>query len=235
MNKWPKFVPELNQEQIEISNDFMKYWHEVLPNKYGIVDRFNHLFPVITARDNFINTLEIGAGNGEHLKYEKLSEIQKKNYVAVDIRENMIEVFHNQYPEIQAVVADCQSRMNFKDESFDRILAIHVLEHLPNLPEAIKELHRLCDKKNGVLQVVIPCEGSFAYTIARKISAQRIFEARYKQSYQWLIDSEHINQPWEIFEELNKYFLLSSSKYFPIPLKFEFCNLCIGANYRPRN
>ena len=232
--KWPKTFPPLSAEQIAISNDFMKYWHEVLPNRYGVVDRFNHNYAVDAAPKNFSRTLEIGAGNGEHLKYEKLDPEQRANYFAVDIRENMIAELKSQFPEVNAVVGDCQGRMDFEDGHFDRILAIHVLEHLPNLPLAVKEMHRLCDKSRGVLAIVIPCEGSLAYSMARRISAQRIFEARYKQSYRWLIEREHINIPQEIFEELAPYFTLSSSSYFPIPLKMEFCNLCIGATFTPK-
>jgi ubiquinone/menaquinone biosynthesis C-methylase UbiE len=124
--------------------------------------------------------------------------------------------------------------MDFEDGYFDRILAIHVLEHLPNLPAAVREMHRLCDKTRGVLSIVIPCEGSLAYSIARKISAQRVFEARYKQSYRWFIEREHINLPHEIFEELAPYFSQTSSSYFPIPVPLEFCNLCIGMTLTPK-
>ena len=35
------------------------------------------------------------------------------------------------------------------DGYFDRILAVHVLEHLPNLPAAIRECYRLCNKTKG--------------------------------------------------------------------------------------
>lgn len=232
--KWPKIFTSLTSEQAAISDDFMKYWHEVLPRRYGIVDEFNHSYVVKTAPQNFSRTLEIGAGNGEHLKYERLSKKQKANYVAVDIRENMIAELRSHFPEINAVVGDCQQRMDFEDGYFDRVLAIHVLEHLPDLPAAVREMHRLCDKSRGVISIVIPCEGSLAYSLARKISAQRIFEARYKQSYRWFIEREHINRPHEIFEELSPYFSLASSAYFPIPLKMEFCNLCIGATFKPK-
>ncbi len=233
-NKWPKTFPPLTKEQVVISDDFMKYWHEVLPHQYGIVDRFNHNYVVKTAPKNFYCTLEIGAGSGEHLEYEHLTKEQKSDYFAVDIRANMVAEFSKRFPEINAVVGDCQARMDFEDGYFDRILAIHVLEHLPNLPAAVKEMYRLCDKNRGILSVVIPCEGSLAYSLARKISAQRIFEARYKQSYQWFIEREHINLPNEIIEELSKYFSIVSSTYFPIPLKMKFCNLCIGLTLEPR-
>ena len=36
---WPKILPELTSEQERISDDFMHYWHEVLPKRYGVVVR----------------------------------------------------------------------------------------------------------------------------------------------------------------------------------------------------
>jgi len=233
-NKWPKIFPPLSSAQASISDDFMKYWHEVLPKKYGIVDEFNHRYVVKNAPRNFSRTLEIGAGNGEHLNYEKLDVAQRSNYFAVDIRNNMIIELRKKFPDVNSFVGDCQQRMDFEDAYFDRVLAIHVLEHLPDLPSAVKEMHRLCDKSRGVLSVVIPCEGSLAYTLARRISAQRIFEKRYKQSYKWFIEREHINLPHEIFEELSKYFDVQAASYFPIPMRFEFCNLCIGLTLTPK-
>jgi ubiquinone/menaquinone biosynthesis C-methylase UbiE len=233
-NKWPKSFPPLTPEQVAISDDFMKHWHDVLPAKYGIVDEFNHTYVVKNAAVGFKRTLEIGAGSGEHMNYETLTDEQTKNYVAVDIRENMVAELHKKFPAIQAVVGDCQQNMGFQNGYFDRILAIHVLEHLPNLPEAVKEMYRLCDKENGRLAIVIPCEGSLAYSLARRISAQRVFERRYNQSYRWFIEREHINLPDEIFGEISKYFEMSSSTYFPIPVHLKFCNLCIGANFTPK-
>jgi ubiquinone/menaquinone biosynthesis C-methylase UbiE len=230
---WPKVFAPLTPEQVAISDDFMKHWHEVLPKKYGIVDEFNHNYPVKHVRP-FKRTLEIGAGIGEHLKYETLSSDQAANYVAVDIRENMAAEIRRQFPQVQAITGDCQARLPFEDGHFDRLLAIHVLEHLPNLPLAVAEMYRLCDKSTGYLSVVIPCEGSLAYTIARKISAQRIFEKRYKQPYKWLIEREHINVPHEIFTELTPYFKQVHSSFFPLPIPMEFCNLCIGATFVPR-
>ena len=111
----------------------------------------------------------------------------------------------------------------------DRIIAIHVLEHLPNLPKTLNEIARVM-KDNGLFQVVIPCEGSLAYTMARKISAERIFKNKYNTSYNWFIKSEHLNLPYEIFNELKKKFIIKNRIYFPIPVPFELCNLCIAIN-----
>src|SRR5688500_18806706 len=176
--KWPKYVPPLTPEQREISNDFMKYWHKLLPRHFSIVERFNHGYPVWHAPRNFKTTLEIGAGLGEHIIHEPLTEEQTRNYHTLELRENMSRAIKIRFPKVQAVTGDCQQRLEqFPDGYFDRILAVHVLEHLPNLPAAIRESYRLCNKERGVFSVVIPCEGSPAYTMARRISAQRLFRS----------------------------------------------------------
>ena len=234
LSSWPKTFPPLTPEQEWISDDFVKYWHEVLPAKYSFVDVFNHSYAVRSARNGFLKTLEVGCGIGEHIKYEKLTEMQKSNYVAVDIRENMINQLRKDFTWVNSIVGDCQERLSFNDSTFDRVIAIHVLEHLPNLPAAISEIYRLIDKEKGEFTVVIPCEGGLAYSLARKVSAQRIFQKRYKQSYKWFIEREHINYPFEIKRELNKYFITSNQNYFPVPLPLEFLNICIGLKLRPR-
>ncbi|HEY2566570.1 MAG TPA: class I SAM-dependent methyltransferase [Candidatus Aquirickettsiella sp.] len=233
--KWPKMFPELTAKQKMISNDFMYYWHTILPKKYISIENFNNNYVIKNKPLDFIKTLEIGAGLGEHLFYETLSYEQRKNYVALELRANMAEQIKNNHPDIQVIVADCQQKIPVQDNEFERILAIHVLEHLPNLPAAIKEIYRVCHKKNGFFAVVIPCEKGMAYSFARKISAQRIFEKRYKQSYKWFIEREHVNVPKEIIEEITPYFKLESQKFFPFNwLPFIWCNLCIGFIFKPR-
>ena len=212
----------------------MRYWHEILPRRYGLVDEFNHKYVVRFAPKAFRRTLEIGAGLGRHLAYEKLTPDQSENYVALEIRQNMADQIRLRFPAIKVYVGDCQARLDIQDGYFDRILAIHVLEHLPNLPAAITEMHRLCDKASGVFSVVIPCEGSVAYSFARRISSQRIFEQRYKQSYRWLIEREHLNKPNEILAELAKYFMVTHKAFFPLPVPLILCNLCIGLTLRPK-
>jgi SAM-dependent methyltransferase len=231
---WPKVLPPLTEEQRRISDDFMKYWHEVLPQKYSVIDKFNHSYPVRTSSGTFRRTLEIGAGIGEHLEYERLTPLQEREYYALELRETMSRRIGQRFPRIQVVTGDCQQRLDFPDGFFDRLLAIHVLEHLPNLPAAVRETHRVCDKKTGRFHVVIPCEGSLVYGLARRLSAQRIFEKRYQQPYRWFIEREHLNRPSEILKELRAYFTVLHRSFFPIPVPFLFCNLVIGLTLKPR-
>src|SRR5688572_17794718 len=86
--KWPKVIPPLTDEQRRISDDFVKAWLETLPN-YQLIESFNHGYPVKHAPRRFTRTLEIGAGLGEHLQFEKLTEEQRRNYYTLELRENV--------------------------------------------------------------------------------------------------------------------------------------------------
>lgn len=233
--KWPKVLEPLTAEQQLVHDDFMKRWHEILPQRYGIVERFNHCFPVRYSQPGFRTTLEIGAGLGEHLHYEHLTPAQEGEYHVVELRENMATRLSELHPNVQTIVADCQRRLDFEDGYFDRYLAIHVLEHLPDLPGCVREAWRLLDKRGGRLLAVIPCEGGLAYSTARRVSAQRIFERTYHQPYGPFIAREHINRPAEIIEELAPYFVAEHRRFFPFPfLKWTEANLCIGLSLTPR-
>jgi ubiquinone/menaquinone biosynthesis C-methylase UbiE len=223
---WPKKLPELTDEQIRIKNEWMKYWHEVLPNKYGIIEKFNHGFPVKMIRTDhtMLQTLEVGAGLGGHIAYENL---ENQQYSVIELRDNMVDVLRKKYPKANTYVGDIQKRTEFNDRQFDRIIAIHLLEHLPDLPSALREIHRIL-KDDGQFTAVIPCEGGLAYGFARYISSNRIFKKKFKMKYGWLMKTEHVNQPNEIINEIKKEYIITKTEFFPLKLPFVFCNLCIG-------
>ena len=89
--RWPKVLPDLTPEQKVRSDAFMRLWHEELAgrSRYGAVENFNHIFPVKYSPPGFKTTIEIGAGLGEHLEYEKLTPEQEQNYYCNEYRENM--------------------------------------------------------------------------------------------------------------------------------------------------
>ncbi len=234
---WPKILPPLTPEQQKRSDAFMKLWHEELAARprYGLLERFNHQFPIRHSPPGFKTTLEIGAGLGEHLVYEKLTPEQTAGYYCNEYRENMAAEIRRRFPKVQTVVGDCQRRMDFADGFFDRILAIHVLEHLPDLPACIRELHRLVNKQTGRLLIAIPTEGSTAYSLARKISAERVWNRHFDVDYAEFYKREHINVPHEILAELAPYFTIEQRSFFPLPfLPFVATNLIIGLSLRPR-
>ena len=191
---------------------------------YGaLVEKFNHRYPLRSYRSGCI-TLELGAGIGGHLCYE---DILHQTYYANEFLPELCDKIKEKYPTVTTISGDCQCRLPLPDAYFDRILAIHVLEHLPNLPATLQEVYRLL-KGNGYFSVVIPCEGGLAYTLARNISARPHFEKTYGQSYDWFIKHEHINLPGEILKELNELFEVRHKSYFPLIFPSVTFNLAIG-------
>jgi SAM-dependent methyltransferase len=219
---WPKRVPELTEEQRRIQNDWMRYYHERLPDDHARIERFSHEYAARSAGPG--RTLDIGAGLGEHLAYE---DLPSQEYHAVELREEMAKVIRRDHPSVVTVVADCQRRLPYDDATFDRAVAIHVLEHLPDLPAALSEIRRLL-KVGGVLSVVIPCEGGFGYSLGRRVTTKRAFERRYKTSYKWHIESDHVNSAREVIHELYRQFAVTSSTYFPARVPLVDLNLIIG-------
>jgi SAM-dependent methyltransferase len=201
----------------------MRHWHERLDTGYGRIERFNHGYPAQSS-DPSLRTLEIGAGRGGQIGFERVGV---GNYYAVELRQEMADAILERFPMVTTVVADAQEHLPFDDGFFDRVLAIHVLEHLPNLPAALGEVHRVL-RPSGRFEVVIPCEGGLAYEFARQISTARIFKKRYGQNYGWCIRSEHVNIPAEIRAELLRLFDITNDVYFPLRVPLESVNLVIG-------
>jgi SAM-dependent methyltransferase len=219
---WPKPVAPFSDEQQRIWDDWLRHYHERLPDEHAHVARFNHEYATRAAGPG--RTLEIGAGLGEHLRYEDLAV---QEYHAVELRESMAVAIRRDFPEVATVVADCQQRLPYEDSSFDRAIAIHVLEHLPDLPAALGELQRLL-KPGGIFAVVIPCEGGLAYSLGRRVTSKRAFERRYRTSYECYIKSEHVNQAHEILRELRARFDVTDVTYFPSRVPLVAVNLLIG-------
>jgi SAM-dependent methyltransferase len=224
---WPKHVPRLTPEQIEIGDEWMKYFHETYPRKYGAIARFNHTYALRTASAG-VRTLEIGAGIGGHLEYEDLA-VQR--YVALELRAEMAAEIERAHPQACTIVGDVQERIPVEDESFDRAIAIHVLEHLPDLPAALRELYRVL-RPGGVVAVVIPCEGGLGYGLGRRLTTQRTFEKRYRIKYAPYIKTEHVNESAEIIRELRDVFAVEHREFFPTRVPSVHLNLCIGLTCR---
>jgi SAM-dependent methyltransferase len=201
----------------------MRHWLEQLPASHGRVERFNHEYPVRTAPPGG-RTLEIGAGLGEHPRHEDLSV---QEYHAVELRQELADALRERVPGVQAIAANCQERLPYPDGHFDRVLAIHVLEHLPDLPRALDEVRRVL-RVGGRLAVVIPCEGGLGYSLGRRLTVQRAFKKRYGIPYGPLVAAEHINVPREILPELRGRFVVVDQTFWPLRVPLVDANLLIG-------
>ena len=143
-DKWPKKLPELTKRQQQIKEDFFHQWLDTLPKKFGAVEIFNQNYPARIfkkdqKRKKIWRTLEIGGGIGSHIPFENM---KLQSYTILELRQQLVKTLKDRYPYVNAIVGDCQETYAEKG-SFDRVIAIHVLEHLPNLPEAVRQMHRV--------------------------------------------------------------------------------------------
>ena len=86
----------------------------------------------------------------------------------------------------------------------------------------------------GIFDVVLPCEGGAAYWLARRMSAQPMFERRFRLPYKDIIANEHVNTIYEILPLLETRFSLMWKSFFPLPVPSYFANLCVAQRFVKR-
>jgi len=150
---WPKRRPELTCRQKEILEDWYGYWLTLMPNRYSGIVRFNHSYAIRTATPRG-RTLEIGAGEGEHMRYETL---ETQEYYALELREALANRLHARFPQVKVIVGDCEDRIDVPDQFFDRIVAIHVLEHAQH---AAHEAGSVQAEAKAFVDTVIPAQNA---------------------------------------------------------------------------
>ena len=155
--------------------------------------------------------LELGAGNLNHIKYEK-------SFVNYDIIEPFKELYQNSINKKSIRnIYDSSSRIKYK---YDKIISIATLEHLIDLPTEIKRCKDLL-KDDGVFQVAIPCEGEFAFKLGWMLTTALSFRIKYNLNYSKLIEYEHVNSIDEIITILNHHFRIVKFQRSPfiLPIK----------------
>jgi SAM-dependent methyltransferase len=195
-------IPALGMEEGK-SPEFVRV---MAPARPGALEQFNHRYVVEHAPKDFLRTLEIGAGAGEHIIHEDLTPEQERHYHALELDAGRAEQIRTRFPGVQVGTGDCQQRLDFVTGDFDRIIAIRVLEFLPDLPAAVREMRRLCDPHRGVVSVVISRGG----------------------------ECEPMHRPREIFHELHQCFEVVHSHFFPLGIHSVALSLSIGLTMKPK-
>ncbi|HXW34867.1 MAG TPA: class I SAM-dependent methyltransferase [Acidimicrobiales bacterium] len=218
---WPKSRPVLTAEEQAVVDDWVEVFLTTLKDsRFASVNKFDHSFPARSASAT-LRTLEIGAGTGSHVGFEPSGE-----YVALEASEELA----SQIPRregLSVVVADCEQRLPWDDDWFDRVLAIHILEHLYNLPAALDEVARVL-RPGGIFGVVIPCEGGHLYSLGRSLTTKRMFERRYDVPYEVMIQYEHCNTAKEVLAELGVRFRTVRRTFYPLRIPAVDLNLVVG-------
>jgi SAM-dependent methyltransferase len=159
-NKIKKFRYLINRQRI--SPKIYDYSYILLKNNLRVFRRFKDLI----IKENKIKILDVGCGFKSWQSFFN----NKIEYIGVDLDKKMST----------ADFIGSAEKLPFKDNEFDALIYSEILEHIGDLPAALREMHRVA--KNGTLVFIsspyIFPEHGLPYDFQRltKYYYQKIFE-----------------------------------------------------------
>lgn len=172
----------------------------------------------LPATATYSKVLEIGAGTGEHLPFVRhsfdeytltdsdsatLEVAKKKNSASVHREKLKFEIQEG-------------TTLSYPDGSFDRVVAVHVLEHIYQPHLAITQWRRVL-RKGGLLSILIPTDPGVAWRMGRHFGPRRNAIKR-GIAYDYVMAREHVNSCNNLLALLRHYFPERSEAWWPLPL-----------------
>lgn len=174
------------------------------------------------AGDYFPQVLEVGAGTGQHLSYVRH---RYDRYLMTDIRDDMLaraQTLNAGKSGLAYERADA-TKLPYGDASFDRLIAVYTLEHLPHAHEVLKEWQRVV-RPGGNLSVAITMEGSVLRRLGRYITTRNVF-ARQGLDLDYIMARERINPAYHLISILRQHFPRRRESWYPSRLPLTDLNL----------
>lgn len=165
----------------------------------------------------FDRVLEIGAGTGEHLPFirHRFSE-----YILSDLDPKTLDVARKKlagvYDDRVSFEVQAGHNLAYPDNTFNRVVATHVLEHIWQPHLVLKEWSRVV-KNNGVLTVLIPTDPGMAWRFGRYFGPRKNAIAR-GIAYDYVMAREHVNSCNNLIAFLRHYFPEAKEAWWPFPI-----------------
>jgi phosphatidylethanolamine/phosphatidyl-N-methylethanolamine N-methyltransferase len=175
-------------------------------------------------RDCFSKVLEIGACTGEHLGYVQHHFDQ---YILSDIDAKTLEVAKeklvNKYGDKLLFEKQSGEKLSYSDDSFDRLIATHVLEHIYQPHLVIKEWARVV-KDGGIISILIPTDPGVAWRLGRHFGPRKNAIAQ-GIAYDYVMAREHVNSCNNLVALLRHYFTERTEVWWPFTIASMDVNL----------
>ena len=188
-------------------------------------------------RDHFAKVLEIGSGTGEHLAFVRHSFDQ---YVLTDRDAKTLSVankkLNDQCGNKLLFVTQSAEELSYLDNSFDRLIATHVIEHIHQPHVALKEWGRIV-KNGGVLSILIPTDPGVAWRLGRHLGPRKKAIAQ-GIAYDYVIAREHVNSCNNLIALIRHYFRDRTEAWWPFTIPSIDLNLffvCHAVVSKPEN
>jgi len=170
-------------------------------------------------------TLEIGAGNLNHLSHEQPKGIY-----------DIVEPFQDLYASSSSLRFVSNTYTDVcnipQGNKYDRIISIAAFEHICNLPDVVARCGILLDNE-GVVRIGIPSEGSVLWWLGWNLTTGLEFRIKHNLDYSVLMKYEHVNSASEVEEILKYFFKHVKRKVFGVSRSFSF--YCFYECKNPKN
>ena len=171
----------------------------------------------------FANVLEVGAGTGIHFRFVRHAY---EHYWLTDLNTILLEkagsVSSGSRRQVH-VQRENATRLSFADNTFERLIAAHVLEHLTHPHQVLREWVRVL-KPGGVLSILLPCDPGIAWRLGRMLGPRRRF-VRAGIDYDYWMAREHVNALNNLISLVRHYFERISEEWFPFRIPSMDLNL----------
>lgn len=197
------------------------------------VMRASHRFSekAFDSKVHFDRVLEIGAGTGEHLPFVRHTY---NKYVLTDIDPGTLDLAKKKLGKIydDRVEFEVQTgeKLAYPDNSFDRVIASHILEHIYQPHLALKEWSRVL-KKGGVLTILIPTDPGLAWRLGRHLGPRKNAIAQ-GIAYDYVMARDHVNPCNNLIAFLRHYFPKAQESWWPFHIPSIDLNLIFVSHTR---
>lgn len=178
---------------------------------------------------HFSRVLEVGAGTGAHIGHVRHGF---DTYYLTDMHPAMLEQAAVRAGSKGNVLVQTQdaTKLTFDDDTFDRLIAAHVLEHLLRPHEVLREWVRVL-KPGGVLTLVLPCDPGLLWRMGRYAVARRNF-VKAGLEYDYWMAREHVNPINNLVAFVHHYFSDIDERWLPARIPSMDLNLFYIAHLR---
>jgi SAM-dependent methyltransferase len=208
------------------SDEYLKKWtaiYEAENYDAGLAGRFLKKSHALAEKAfgpdvHFKKVLEVGAGTGVHLRYIRHTFDE---YWLTDLNAPMLEqsVRDDRKKHTGNIIVQQENAalLSFADNSFDRLIATHVLEHLYKPHEVLEEWARVV-KPGGIISLVLPCDPGMAWRLGRYAGSRDKF-IRAGIDYDYWMSREHVNPLNNLLGFIRYYFDDLQESWWPLGIK----------------
>lgn len=195
--------------------NYKNYNNNMYTGLTGFVMNKSHKMMEKYNSDN-IRVLEIGGAAKPHISWIKNQNINE--YIISDLSSTISVCDEWDSELIQYHYFDKDPDYSkLKDKKFTRIIASHVLEHLPDPEKVIKQWVDLLDD-DGILSIALPCDPGLLWRLGQRIkSIDMKKQGVSMRDYDLIMAREHINPAQRLQKIINYYFDDAKFSFFPIP------------------